>query len=133
MEIEIWKSVPNYEGIYEVSNFGKVRSVKRLIVDKNNRLINRKEIILKPSTDEKGYKKIKLFAGGKAYTTHVHRLVALAFIPNPHNMPQVNHKDENKSNNRVENLEWCTARYNATYGTRLKRRRETFKRKRGEV
>ena len=130
MSKEIWRAIPNYEGIYEVSNLGRVKSIEREIVDKNNRIMNRKEIILKQCTDKKGYKRVKLFADGKTLNTRVHRLVALAFIPNPENLPQVNHKDEIKSNNLVENLEWCSAQYNTMYGTRLERRKRTFERKR---
>ena len=77
--------------------------------------------ILKQRTDKKGYKFVNLYKEKHMYSVKVHRLVAEAFIPNPNNYPQVNHKDENKSNNNVENLEWCTNEYNHNYGTRNER------------
>ena len=111
---EIWKPT-KYEG-YEVSNFGRVKSYR---VDK----INGK--IMKPIRSTKGYLQLDLSLDGRKRQNRVHpavhRLVAEAFIPNPNNLPQVNHKDENKENNRVDNLEWCTNEYNATYGTKSER------------
>lgn len=112
---EIWKDIPGYEGLYQVSNKGRIKALSRL--RKNGRF--RKEQVLK-NTECKGYEKIKLcddMMNSKRY--FVHRLVATAFICNPDNLPCVNHKDENPSNNSVENLEWCTRQYNNTYGHRL--------------
>ena len=123
MSIEIWKEIPGYEGYYEVSNYGRVRSMERVIHDK---LRPRKmpSKILKFGIDGKGkgYRHCLLYMNGMNKTYKVHRLVALAFIPNPQNYPIVNHKDENPANNRVENLEWCTNQYNCTYGTIEERR-----------
>lgn len=99
-----WRPVNGYEGKYEVSNTGMVRSLN---YNKTGSIQ-----ILKPLNNNLGYLKVRL--SGKSY--FIHRLVAQAFIPNPLNLPQVNHKDENKQNNRVENLEWCTAEYNTNYG-----------------
>lgn len=111
---EIWKSF-GYEG-YEISNFGRVKSYK---YDKENGKI------MKPYRDTKGYLQIDLSLDGRKRKNRVHlvvhRLVAQAFIPNPNNLPQVNHKDENKENNCVDNLEWCTNEYNAHYGTKIER------------
>ena len=109
---EIWKPVVGYEGLYEVSNFGRVRSLRR-------------NKILKLKNEVDGYIRVTLCNGGTEKLYQVHRLVAQAFIPNPDNLPQINHKDEVKSNNIVTNLEWCTVHYNNTYGTRLQRVRET--------
>lgn len=110
---QIWKDIPDYEGKYQVSNTGKVRSL--------NYRCTGKVKILKQNTDKLGYKRVFLYKNGKFKIYFVHRLVALVFIPNPNNYPIVNHKDENPSNNTVWNLEWCTQEYNCNYGTRLER------------
>lgn len=101
--MEIWKEIEGYEGLYEVSNYGSVKSL--------NYNKTRKEKILKPYLNTDGYLNIDI--NKKQYK--VHRLVAQAFIPNPQNLPQVNHKDEDKTNNHSTNLEWCTAEYNINY------------------
>lgn len=108
---ETFLSIPGYEGLYEVSNLGNVKSLRR-------------GIILKPGKRNGGYKIVNLRKDNKDHWLAVHRLVAIAFIPNPLNLPFVNHKDENPCNNCVENLEWCTSQYNNTYGTNIKRRVE---------
>lgn len=110
MKKEYWKPVVGYEGHYQVSNFGRVKSIKF-----------GKGRILKPTTNLYGYLFVKLCKDGKVKPFTVHRLVAEAFLPNPDNLPQVNHKDENKQNNIVSNLEWCSAQYNNTYDTRIER------------
>ena len=107
---EEWRDIEGYEGLYQVSNLGRVRSL-------NCRGHKGCIGILTPRLDGKGYEMVALYKEGKARNTKVHRLVAQAFIPNPNNYPQVNHKDENKTNNIVENLEWCTGKYNSNYGT----------------
>lgn len=114
---EQWRTIEGYEGLYEVSNMGRVRSLDR--IDKLGRL--KPGRILSPSIDKKGYCKITLFREGVRYYYGVHRLVAQAFLPNPEGLPIINHKDENPSNNRVDNLEWCTYEYNINYGTRNER------------
>ena len=110
---EIWKDIEGYEGLYQVSNLGRVKSLNY------NR--TKKEKILKPRSNKDGYLRVVLYKEGKSKQYLVHRLVAQAFIPNPDNKPQVNHKDDNKTNNKVENLEWVTSKENANYGTRNKR------------
>lgn len=110
MKKEIWKDILGYEGLYQVSNFGRVKSLKF-----------GKERILKLTKDKDGYLIVNLYKNNKSKTFKVHRLVAEAFIPNPDNLPQVNHKDEDKSNNILSNLEWCDVKYNQNYGTRNKR------------
>ena len=111
---EEWRDIKGYEGLYQVSNLGRVRSL-------NCRGHKGCIGILTPRLDGKGYEMVALYKEGKARNTKVHRLVAQAFIPNPNNYPQVNHKDENKTNNDVKNLEWCTNEYNHNYGTRNER------------
>lgn len=115
MEKEIWKPVKGYEGLYEVSNLGRVRRLWP--ISGHYRML--KTFV---RNHEQGYWAVNLSKGGKMRTLSVHRLVAEAFIPNPNNLPEVNHKDENKSNSHVENLEWCTAKYNSNYGTGISRR-----------
>jgi len=99
---EIWKPIPDYEG-YEASTQGRIRN-------------SRTGRILKPGL-RSGYLHVDLQRKSK----YVHILVAQTFIPNPDNLPQVNHRNENKEDDRVENLEWCDAKYNANYGTRNER------------
>lgn len=118
---EIWKDKKDYEGLYQVSNWGRAKSLDRYIKGKGHSLQFKKGRILKPMKDNNGYLKVRLCNGEKSKTFNLHRLVAEAFLPNPDNLPQVNHKDENKLNNSVDNLEWCDSRYNKNYGTRNKR------------
>lgn len=113
----VWKDVSGFEGWYQVSSNGIVRSLDRHIVD--GRLVKGK--VLTQITDRQGYKKVALCRSGKHYKFFVHRLVAGAFIPNTNNFPSINHIDENPANNDVSNLEWCTVKYNVNYGNRAKK------------
>lgn len=118
---EIWKPIVGFEGYYEVSSFGNVRSVDRYVVNnKGLRLI--KGQIIKQTKQKNGYLYVGLYKKQKHKLIRVHRLVAEAFIPNPNNLPFINHRDENPLNNIVENLEWCTPKYNINYGTCIERR-----------
>lgn len=117
---EVWKPVKGYEGRYEISSFGRLRSYAQ---DRTEGKIK----IGHPTA--KGYRQVYLYKEGntsrKGKWYPVHRLVANAFIPNPHNLPQVNHIDEDKANNRVDNLEWCDNDYNVHYGTKIERTRQS--------
>ena len=117
---EIWKPIKGYEGLYEVSNLGRIKSLKRLVKKWDGyRIVSEK--ILTPRVNNRGYLRINLCKDGITKTFSPHRLVAEAFIPNPDNLPCVNHKDENPLNNVVSNLEWCTYSYNNSYGNRNNR------------
>ena len=107
MKGEIWKDIEGFEGYYMVSNLGNVKSL--------NYRHTGKEKILKPSDNGHGYLKVGLFKDGKRKDCRINRLVAIAFIPNPYNLPEVNHIDHCRINNNVENLEWCTSQYNVEY------------------
>lgn len=113
--MEIWRDIPNYEGLYQISNLGRVKS------------LNFNKTKIRKTQSKKRYITVNLSKDGKTKYYLVHRLVAEAFIPNPNNYPCVNHKDENPSNNHVDNLEWCTHEYNMSYGTRSKRVIEKLK------
>lgn len=104
---EEWKDVTGFEGLYQVSNLGRVKSMPKR---------GHGEIILSPSKDKDGYLLVYLYSNRRKFACKVHRLVAKHFIPNIYNLPQVNHIDENKQNNIVTNLEWCTSSYNNSYG-----------------
>lgn len=117
--MEIYKSINGFDG-YEVSNKGNVKSLERDLI-RTSKLgkkynFHKRETIMHLRIDRDGYRLINLWKDGKSYTRKVHRLVAEAFIPNPNNYPIINHKDQNPSNNNVENLEWCDYSYNNSYG-----------------
>ena len=107
---EIWKEIKGFNGRYEISNLGRLRSYAQDRINGKIKNGNR---------DRKGYMTCVLYdENGEKHNWKIHRLVAEAFIENPDNLPQINHKDEDKSNNRIDNLEWCTNDYNASYGTK---------------
>lgn len=114
---EQWKPIKGYEGIYEVSNLGRVKSVTRMCWN-GSVWWKKPEQMIKPQPSHKrnNYVYIGLCKHGKPKTLKLHRLVATAFVPNPHDYPQVNHKDENVLNNTADNLEWVTAQQNCDYG-----------------
>ncbi len=108
----MWKDIKGYEGNYQVNTKGQIKNLQ-----KDNVLIG--------YTNNRGYQMVHLRKGNTNKLCSIHRIVATAFIPNPLNLPEVNHKDENKTNNCVDNLEWCTRKYNTNYGTHNKRISDT--------
>lgn len=124
---EVWKDIAGYEGLYQVSNHGRVKSLERFNV--NTGSYELRERMLKLSHNKRGYPMVMLINKTNRKGKAVHRLVAEAFIPNPDCLPQVNHKDENKNNNCVDNLEWCDNSYNHNYGTRIERCAAKLKKK----
>lgn len=117
MQQEIWKDIENTNGIYQVSNFGNVRSVDRYVSTGGNPFFV-KGRMLKKSLTTAGYPRVQMWVNGKKYIKTIHRLVALAFIPNPENKPCINHIDGNKLNYSIDNLEWCTQRDNIIHAIR---------------
>lgn len=113
--MEIYKDIEGYEGLYQVSNLGRVKSLG------NGDSNASKERILKPYKAKGDYLLVDLHKQGKRKQHLVHRLVAMAFIDNPNNLEQINHRDEDKTNNSIQNLEWCDRKHNINYGTRNQR------------
>lgn len=114
---EKWADISGFNGEYQISTYGRVKSIKN----------GSSKILRGCINKQNGYIYIGLCKDGSVTRTTIHRLVAEAFIQNPHNLPCVNHKDENKENNNVDNLEWCSYQYNLTYGTHTDRAKETRK------
>lgn len=117
---EEWRPIEGFEGQYEVSNTGKIRSIDRKVYQQG-KFVSYGGTEMKPYHNNRGYQMIALSKGNKKKRLLVHRLVAIAFIPNIDNLPCINHKDENKDNNNVNNLEWCNHKYNCNYGTHMER------------
>ena len=119
MKNEIWKDIKGYERLYQVSNLGDIKSLKRNVYAGNGKYRWQYERILsKKKTNGNGYITVSLYKNNDVQNRYVHKIVAETFISNPNNYKYINHKDENKANNYVDNLEWCTARYNCTYNNR---------------
>lgn len=118
---EIWKDIKGYEGLYQASNLGRIRSFPRRGTHCNS------VKVLKSNKNHKGYLTLSLTKNCKRKTVSVHRIVALTFIPNPNNLPQINHKDGNKLNNNVENLEWVTNYDNMQHSIKLGLRKNSYK------
>ena len=127
---EIWKDINGYEGIYQVSNKGRVRSLNKACMDSIGRLNTKRGKIMAQRINGCGYHQVNLVRNGKRKTFLVHRIMAEAFIPNPGNLPCINHKDENRNNNDLSNLEWCTYQHNNNYGNAPEKR---LKKTRGKV
>lgn len=115
MDAEIWEDIKGYEGLYQVSSLGNIRSLSKQIGGSRGNTVTRKEKLKKTVLQSNGYKNVILHKNKISTGFGVHRLVAAAFIANPHNLPVVNHKNFNKSDNRIENLEWCTQSQNVLH------------------
>lgn len=124
---EVWKDIVGYEGLYQVSSSGTVRSLDRYVPHKTFGKKFCEGCMMAAHINNAGYMTVNLCKHNKYKSFDIHRLVALAFIPNPDNLPQVNHKDENKHNNCVDNLEWCTNQENNLYGTKVERQVKKIK------
>ena len=128
LEGEIWKDVVGYEGYYVVSNLGRIATLSHTVSFTSvyngvevKKTFNTKQYLRKLHRGKYGYMECTLRDSKRIKLMKVHRIVAEAFIPNSQSLPSINHKDEDKTNNKVENLEWCTCLYNDNYGTRNKR------------
>lgn len=124
LQFEEWRPVVGYEGLYEVSSFGRVRSLDKYKKQWRGGKIFVQGRIMQPKTKKNGYLGLILSKNGKQKNVLIHRLVAKAFIPNPHNLPCVNHKTECKTFNHFSALEWCDVSYNTKYGSGIKRTAE---------
>ena len=118
---EIWKPVRNYEGLYEVSNMGRVKSLERMKRNSRGYYKTPEKILKAEKNNSTGYLQLHLYKEGKRKLCYVHRLVATAFCENPMGYDEINHKDEDKTNNMAENLEYCSRSYNCTYNGLAKR------------
>lgn len=119
-DMEKWKPIPDYENLYEVSSYGRVKSLEKYRYNNGGKQLL-KERILRPINNGNGYFMVRLYKNKTNKYYLIHRLVAEAFIPNPDNLPMINHRDEDKTNNVADNLEWCDAKYNSNYGTAIER------------
>lgn len=127
MRLFEWKDIPGYEGLYQASTDGRIKSLARFNPNSGRAGMFYRQRELKTHIDHNGYLQVRLCKNGKYKTFKVHRLIALTYIPNANNLPSINHKDENKLNNHIDNLEWCTIKYNNNYNnrqTRISKKRE---------
>lgn len=117
--MEVWKNVDGYDGMYQISNNGRVKSFQPRGGDNNGKVRTGKAHYLTPSLSTTGYFRVSLVTNNKKKDVKIHRLVAMAFLPNPDNKPYINHKDGNKTNNAVSNLEWCTQTENINHAVKM--------------
>ena len=127
---EFWADVPGFEGLYQASTYGRIKSLEKRVKSGENRTILYRERIKQPRKLKEGYLKVQIWKDGISYEKFVHRLIAETFLPVFNtDFKEINHKSEVKSENQVWNLEWCNHKYNITYGTGMKRRKEARRRK----
>lgn len=124
---EVWKDIQSYEGFYQVSSLGRIRSLNRTVRNRLGFTIAKGKVL--SGVSKNGYLRVQLFKEGRWKSYPIHRLVANAFLSNSNSMPEVNHKNEDKGDNRVDNLEWCDRKQNCNYGTRTKRQSEKLSKK----
>ena len=124
---EVWKDIPEYEGLYQASTLGRIKSLKRYYKTGRGGLQLLPERIRKLSIKRTGYVEVALCKNGVHRCFLVHRIIGKLFVPNPNNYEEINHKDENLKNNCADNLEWCDHSYNINYGTRTERAVKAFK------
>ena len=129
MKVIEWKPIKDFEDIYEVSNDGRVRSLNHKRKNKNGFYIQKRKVLKCGINKKTGYKMVSLSKNGKSKTKYIHKLVAETFLDNPNNYECINHKDENKLNNEIDNLEFCTKKYNCRYGNRNKKIAEKLSKK----
>ena len=122
---EMWKDIPEYEGLYQASSYGNIKACARTIHYSNGKIIHKKEKALSLIKGYGQYLTVNLNKKGEHKVYNVHYLVALTFIPNTNNLPCINHKDEDKYNNHVENLEWCSYSYNTKYNNNMRKKIDT--------
>ena len=122
---EVWKGIPEYEGIYQASSYGRVKACERTIYYGNGKVIHRKEKVLSLIKSYGQYLTVGLSKNNRHKTYNVHYLIAITFIENPDNLPCINHKNEDKYNNHVENLEWCSYSYNTKYNNNMRKKIDT--------
>lgn len=128
LEGELWKPVIGYEGLYEISSEGRVKRLAHSTIDSLGRTFYYEDKILTYHTSKStGYPNVNLSKNGCRETLNTHSLIAVAFIPNPQNLPCVNHKDENRANSVLSNLEWCDYSYNNSYGSAKEKRKNTLR------
>lgn len=135
LKSEKWKEIPNTEGNYFISNYGRLKTKEKKVRSglRNNLYVTRKEQIIKNQINKLGYNHISIKINGILKNVNIHRMVAILFIPNPQKKEQVGHKDENPKNNRVDNLIWQTAKENINWGTRNKKCSKTMLNKKSGI
>ena len=126
---EYWRDIPQWEGFYQASTLGRIRSIDRWVDQNGMEPRFYRGLILSAVSDKDGYLRVSLHKSGYSQMFTIHRLVALSFIYNPNNYSEINHKDEIKTNNRVDNLEWCTVEYNLLYSNSIEKACSARKRK----
>ena len=124
---ELWKDIPNYNGLYQASNMGNIRSLDRMVNAKNGSKCLKKGKMLIPQILHDGYYQVRLCDNGKSRQYRIHQLVAMCFVEKQKGNNQVNHIDECLTNNNASNLEWCTISYNNNYGGRIQRIKKSMK------